>query len=137
MRSASLYVWLRLARVFQKIDRRTADYLRQWDLSIAQFDVLVQVGIAEGMTQQELADKLLVTKGNISQLIERLERRGLVRRSQEGRMSRLYLTEEGRALRELVMPAQEGLICDQFGSLSAEDLSRLRDILGRLDRSLR
>lgn len=137
MRSASLYVWLRLARVFQRIDRRTADHLRRWDLSLAQFDVLVQVGVAEGMTQQELANKLLVTKGNISQLIERLERRGLVRRCQEGRASRLYLTMDGRALRAQVMPAQEALICEQFESLSADDLARLRDILARLDRSLR
>lgn len=137
MRSASVYVWLRLARVFQKVDRRSADLLRGWDLSIAQFDVLVQVGFAEGMTQQELADQLLVTKGNVSQLLERLERRGLIRRCQEGRVSRLYLTDAGRALREQVIPAQETLICEQFETLSAEDLSRLRDILARLDRSLR
>ncbi len=136
MRIPAVYVWLRLARVFQKIERRTAEHLREWDLSIAQFDVLAQVGVAEGMTQQELADKLLVTKGNVSQLLERLERRRLIRRCQEGRASRLYLTDEGRELRQQVMPAQEQLISKQFDSLSADDLSRLRDILARLDHAL-
>ena len=136
MRIPAVYVWLRLARVFQKIDRRSAELLRAWDLSIAQFDVLAQVGFGEGMTQQELADKLLVTKGNVSQLLERLERRGLIRRCQEGRASRLYLTASGRALREQVMPAQEHLICEQFAAVSASDLTQLRDILARLDRSL-
>lgn len=136
MRVPAVYVWLRLARVFQKIERRTAEHLRAWDLSIAQFDVLAQVGVAEGMTQQELADKLLVTKGNVSQLLERLERRRLIRRCQEGRASRLYLTDEGRELRQQVMPAQEQLISEQFDSLSADDLSRLRDILARLDHAL-
>lgn len=136
MRIPAVYVWLRLARVFQKIDRRSADLLRAWDLSIAQFDVLAQVGIGEGMTQQELADKLLVTKGNVSQLLERLERRGLIRRCQEGRASRLYLTDSGRVLREQVMPAQEHLICQQFAALSASDIAQLRAILARLDRSL-
>lgn len=137
MRIPAVYVWLRMARVFAKVDRRTSDYLRTWDLSVAQFDVLAQVGIAEGMTQQELADKLLVTKGNVSQLLERLERRGLIRRCQEGRASRLYLTDAGRALREQVVPAQERLIQEQFEGLSADDLLRLRDILARLDHSLR
>lgn len=137
MRNGAVYVWLRLARVFQRIDRRTADHLRAWDLSIAQFDVLAQVGIAEGMTQQELADKLLVTKGNVSQLLERLERRGLIRRCQEGRASRLYLTDAGRVLREEVVPMQERFICEQFAGLSPADLHRLRDMLVRLDRSLR
>lgn len=136
MRIPAVYVWLRLAHVFAKIDRRTADHLRTWDLSVAQFDVLVQVGVAEGMTQQELADKLLVTKGNVSQLLERLERRGLIRRCQEGRMSRLHLTPAGSALRERVMPAQERLIQEQFESLSAEELGRLREILARLDHAL-
>lgn len=137
MRHAAVYVWLRLARVFQRVDRRTADQLRAWDLSVAQFDVLAQVGLAEGMTQQELADRLLVTKGNVSQLLERLERRGLIRRCPEGRLSRLYLTNEGRTLRDEVLPMQEQFICDQFAALSDDDLARLRDILVRLDHALR
>ena len=51
-RSSAVPAWLRLVRVFQKVDRASVDLLRQWDLSVAQFDVLVQVGVAEGMTQQ-------------------------------------------------------------------------------------
>jgi len=91
--------WLRLARVFQKVDRATVDLLRQWDLSVAQFDVLVQVGNAEGLTQQQLADRLLVTKGNVCQLLDRMEERGLLVRQQEGRANHLYLTEKGKDIR--------------------------------------
>jgi DNA-binding MarR family transcriptional regulator len=70
--------WLRLARVYRQIDRASAELLRRWDLSVAQFDVLAQIGVRAGLTQQELADHLLVTKGNISQFLARMERRGLV-----------------------------------------------------------
>src|SRR5579864_7785341 len=84
----SLLIWLRLARVYQKVDHASAERLRAWDLSVAQFDALAQIRAAEGLMQQELADRLLVTKGNISQLIDRLAARGLIRRQQEGRASR-------------------------------------------------
>ncbi len=68
MLRSSVLAWLRLYRVVQKIDRAQSAYLRSWDLNTAQFDVLAHVGAHKGITQQELADSLLVTKGNISQL---------------------------------------------------------------------
>jgi len=55
--------------VFHKIDTRSARFFREHKRKSAQFDVLAQVGVASGMTQQELADALLVSKGNISQLL--------------------------------------------------------------------
>lgn len=130
----TLLAWLRLARVYGRIDRATAALLRRWDLSVAQFDVLVQLGAREGITQQELADRLLVTKGNVSQLIARMARRGLIRRSQEGRAMRLYLTEAGRRLRDEALPAQEALIAAHFAPLLPEDRRALHALLRRLDR---
>src|SRR5690242_11956524 len=98
MPRSALLAWLRLARVFQKIDRASVVLLRPWDLNVAQFDVLTQVGSSQGITQQELADRLLVTKGNISQLLDRMERLGLLKRCQEGRTNTLILTETGQRL---------------------------------------
>src|SRR5437764_3859966 len=89
LREPAVMAWLRLARVFQKVDRASADHLRCWGLSVAQFDVLAHVGATEGQTQQELADSLLVTKGNVCQLVGRMEADGLIRRCQEGRVNRV------------------------------------------------
>lgn len=135
-RSIAVPAWLRLARVFQKIDRASVDHLRHWDLSVAQFDVLAQVGLRAGMTQQQLADHLLVTKGNVCQLIDRMEERGLLVRHQEGRANRLYLTEKGRQLRAEALPAQDQLIGDIFATLPREDQASLLATLRRLDHSL-
>src|SRR6185312_3683449 len=85
LRTPAVLAWLRLARVYQKIDRASAEQLRRWGLSVAQFDVLAHIGAREGLSQQQLADSLLVTKGNVTQLLHRLEHDGLVRRCQEGR----------------------------------------------------
>lgn len=132
----ALTAWMRLARVYQKVDRASAERLRAWELSVAQFDALTQVRAAEGLMQCELAGKLLVTKGNISQLLDRLEARGLLVRRKAGRISRLYLTDAGRALMDEVTPGQEAFIVAQLGGLDDGDLRALREALRRLDHAL-
>ncbi len=136
LRTPAVLVWLRLARVFQKVDRASVEHLRDWGLSVAQFDVLAQVGAAEGITQQEVAQSLLVTKGNVAQLLDRMEAAGLLRRRQDGRCNRLVLTDEGRALHAAVAPAQEGLITQLFASLSPDERVALLATLRRLDHAL-
>jgi DNA-binding MarR family transcriptional regulator len=127
---------MRLARVFQKVDRASAEHLRQWGLSVAQFDVLAQVGSAEGITQQELADRLLVTKGNICQLLDRMEQAGLISRRQAGRVNHLALTDAGQRLYQEVAPVQERFIAGQFSVLSPEEEAQILSILRKLDHAL-
>jgi len=107
--------WLRLARGYHQIDRASAEFLRGWDLSVAQFDVLAQIGAHEGLT--------------------RMERRGLVRRTQDGRALILSLTEAGHQLREVVVPAQEALIAARLAPLDPTTLRALSGALRMLDRS--
>jgi DNA-binding MarR family transcriptional regulator len=136
LRRHSLLAWLRMWRVVQKVERTAAEHLRAYGLNYAQFDVLAHVGAAEGSKQKELGESLLVTKGNVSHLIDQMERRGLVWRRQEGRTNRLYLTEEGRQLFEEVVPAHEDLVHQQMSALSEEEQAQLHELLRELDRSL-
>src|SRR3954471_9249065 len=132
LRQPAVLAWLRLARVFQKIDTRSEQFFRthqlntdQFKLNTAHFDVLAQVGAARGMTQQELADALLVTKGNISQLLTKLEQVGLITRRQAGRTNCLSLTEQGQILFDRVVPQQEALIADLLKPLSDDEQREL------------
>ena len=137
MLHSSVLAWLRLCRIIQKIDRIQSTHLRSWGLNVAQFDVLARVGANKGITQQELADRLLVTKGNISQLLDRMEREGLLKRWQEKRSNNLILTEKGQELHDRVVPAHEQLIEQQFVALSVTEVTELQRILRKLDSSLR
>jgi DNA-binding MarR family transcriptional regulator len=130
----AVLAWVRLARVVRRVERELARWLEPWGLSTAQFDALAQIGAAEGLTQQELAAALLVTKGNVSQLLARLEARGLVRRHQEGRTLRLALTDAGRRCRDAVVPAHEAWLAARFAALTPEELAALRATLRKLDR---
>lgn len=136
LRKPSVIAWLRLARVYQKVDRASAEHLGDYGLSVGQFDVLAQVGAHDGITQNELAEKLLVTKSNVCQILHRMEDRGLVSRRQEGRAKHLSLTEEGRRLFDEVVPSQEKLIDRLLSSVPPEDHELLSKTLGRLDRAL-
>jgi DNA-binding MarR family transcriptional regulator len=136
LRRPGLLAWLRLARIFQKVERNSGEHLRGWDLNVAQFDVLAHVGASEGMTQQELADSLLVTKGNVCQLLDRMEGRGWISRRQQGRANRLFLTDAGRRLFDEVVPAHEALIAGRFSVLSEGEQERLHELLRKLDKAL-
>lgn len=125
-------LWARIARFYGRQLRLASAHLRAWELSPAQFDVLATVGRHEGMSQQELADRLLVTQGNITQLLDKLEQRGLLRRCPEGRHKRIVLTEAGRKLHDDVVPMQEDLQARQFAPLSSAEQRQLLGMLRKL-----
>ena len=132
----SVRAWLRLMRTHQKVSQTAAEDLRREGLSSGQFDVLVQVGAAEGSTQQQVADALLVTKSNVCQLLDRMARAGLVRREQHGRTNHLYLTTEGKRLYDRVVPSHERKIAELFSALSIEEQTELLGLLRKLDHAL-
>jgi DNA-binding MarR family transcriptional regulator len=139
-RQPAVLAWCRLARVYGKAQQHAARHLRPFGLTVAQFDVLAQVGAAEGLSQQDLAERLLVTKGNVCGLIDRLERLGLVARQPDPvdrRVNRLVLTAAGRRLYAEVVPAQEALLAERFAALPAAHQYDLLALLRTLDHALR
>jgi DNA-binding MarR family transcriptional regulator len=137
MSQSPVTLWLRFARVFHRIDHRLVAQLRARNLSLAQFDVLAQVSASEGLTQQELANRLLVTKGNVCQLLDRMEQSDLLVRRQDGRANRVYLTAGGSRLVREVLPEQEALIASLLSALTSDEQRQLRVLLRTLDQGLR
>jgi DNA-binding MarR family transcriptional regulator len=135
-RSLSVLTWLRLVRAVQKVGRGGETIIAEYGLSGAMFDVLAQIGGDEGVTQQELAEQLLVTKGNVSQLLSKLEQQGLVEKRAQGQAKHLYLTEKGRGLIEQIMPEHDAFVQERMSKLTNEELRQLNDLLRKLDKRL-
>lgn len=127
-----LLLWFRLSRFYNWSVRSTNQHLKKWDLSTAQFDVLAQVGGHERLTQQELGKKLFVTKGNVTQLVNKMEKLGLIHRKQEGNAKYLSLTAKGRALYEAVVPPQETFQAEQFSKLNKDEQKQLLELLRKI-----
>jgi len=125
-------IWFRLSRIYNKSIRESNQHLKKWNLSIAQFDVLAQIGSQKRLSQQELADKLLVTKGNITQLLSKLENMGLIQREQEWKTKYLSLTKKGKELFEEVVPLQEQFQASQFSKLNQEEKKQLLELLRKI-----
>ena len=135
----AVVAWMRMARLSARLERALDQQTRTYGLSLAQFDVLAQVGAREGMSQQELAQRLLVTKANVTQLLERMATLELIERrpSGTGRAVRLHLTPRGRELHDRLVPAHEGAVAVLLSGLSADELRVLTPLLHTLDRSVR
>lgn len=129
-----LMVWFRISRIYNQSTRESNQHLKKWNLSAAQFDVLVQIGFNERLSQQELADKLFVTKGNITQLLNKMEELRLIKREQEWKTKYLSLTEEGKELFHEVVPKQEQFQAAQFSGLNQEEKKQLLDLLRKIQK---
>src|SRR5262249_21235971 len=105
--SPELRAWVQLVRAYQRVVRRLEQALGDPGLSLAQCEVLAHVHFGAGISQSELAQRLLVTKGNVCGLIDRLGAAGLVVRRadpDDRRANRLSLTPRGAALLAGTLP---------------------------------
>ena len=125
-------IWFRLARVYNQNLKSTNIHLKEWDLTTAQFDVLSHIANEHPIMQQELADKLFVTKGNITQLLNKLESLGYIRREREWKTNFLYLTPEGKELFDEVLPAHLEYQADQYKQLTKDEKKQLLQLLKKI-----
>lgn len=128
----ALLIWYRLSRVHSQSVRESEQHLKTWDLTVAQFDVIAQLGRDQRLTQGQLAEKLLVTKGNITQLLVRLEQAGLIKREQDWKVKHVSLTEKGKTLYEQAVPVQERFQASHFEALDREEKEQLLHLLKKL-----
>jgi len=130
-----LLVWFYLSRFFNHSIRLSNQHLKEWNLSAAQFDILVHIGSNKRLTQKELGNKLLVTKGNITQLLGKMEKIGWIHREREWKTKYLSLTEEGKELYDQVAPQQKEFQASQFCNLNREEQQQLLELLKKLQQS--
>ncbi|AJD41490.1 winged helix-turn-helix transcriptional regulator [Rhizobium sp. SEMIA 4085] len=105
--------WIAVARACQLMQQSLGRSLAELDIKTPHLDILINLYRFEGISQQELARKLLVGRSNMSMLLPQMEKRGLIKRcgdDKDKRVLRLYLTPEGRSLTERAMVIQTDLI---------------------------
>ncbi|GJE15969.1 MarR family winged helix-turn-helix transcriptional regulator [Methylobacterium marchantiae] len=127
-----LRVWFRFIRLNRRVTAAMAAELRKLGLSIPQFDVLSTLTEREGLTQQDLAARLYVTKGNVSGLIDRLVEAGFVERHAipgDRRSHALHLTPAGTEIAAHGIAAQKAYVARTLGTLPQEDIAAFEDLV--------
>jgi len=97
-----------------------------------QYSVLVVVDQDGPMSQRELCDKVDLDRSTITDLLTRMERRGLILRRpdpEDGRRKSVVLTDEGRAERRRLRPLVEQVEKELTSALTGAEREALRDAL--------
>jgi DNA-binding MarR family transcriptional regulator len=125
---APIRLWFRMVRLMARMQAAISERLRQIGISIPQCDVLTTLTEQEGVNQQQLAERLYVTKGNISGLLDRLEEAGFVERraaASDRRQYSIHLTDSGRAMAERAIGVQHEWIASTLGRMTEGQLKAL------------
>ena len=129
-----------LAQVCRLHRERAGTILEAVGLFRGQPPVLMRLHEADGQTQGDLAARLRVAPATMTKMIQRMERAGFVQRRPDAadqRISRVYLTDAGRAVRAEMMTALGTLEAETFAGLDDVERAHLRGFLERLRANLR
>ena len=133
--SRALRTYVKLMRAADSVTARTHRHLSATGLSISQFAVLESLYHLGPLTQREIGQKILRSSGNITMVIDNLEKTGLVRRERneaDRRFFIVHLTDKGDNLINKIFPPHAAVIAKDLGVLTAAE----QDILGSLCKKL-
>ncbi|MGN1387876.1 MAG: MarR family winged helix-turn-helix transcriptional regulator [Bacillus sp. (in: firmicutes)] len=126
-------IWLRLTRFTHQSNLLSNEFLKPYDLTSAQFDVLMQISNYEPITQSELAEKVTVTQGGISRMLSRLEKERLIVRKQDWKTKNISLTKKGWVKLEAAFEAQLAFQSSFFDEcLSPDEQKQLYSLMSRV-----
>lgn len=133
----ALRVWLRLLTCTQLIERRVRSRLReQFATTLPRFDLMAQLERhPEGLKMGELSRLLMVTGGNVTAIVDQLEKEGLVERLDEPadrRAFRIRLTRTGERSFAEMARAHEGWVVELFGGMSRREQDDLLRLLAKV-----
>jgi DNA-binding MarR family transcriptional regulator len=134
-----LKMWIRLLGVTRASENALREFLRlKHDTTLPRFDVMAALyRRREGVTMGELSRMLLVSNGNATAVVDRLEAEALVLRTPseaDRRTVHVALTAEGMAAFETMAEGHEAEVARLFAGLSEDDLDQLTTILKRMGR---
>lgn len=129
-------IWLRMMRFTHESNNLSNEFLKQFDLTTAQFDVLMQISLFEPITQSKLAKKVTVTQGGISRMLARLEQEQLIMREQSWKTKYISLTEKGNVLLNNAFDAQLAFQTSFFDeTLTKEEQKTLYKLISRVQKN--
>jgi MarR family 2-MHQ and catechol resistance regulon transcriptional repressor len=136
----TLDTFVKLTRCTNSVLARLAERNSIGELTYSQFAVLEALYHLGPMTAGDVSQKILKSGGNLTLVIDNLERDGLVRRerdSNDRRVIHVHLTEAGKGKVEAVLPGHVAALVDEFKILSAKEQVMLGELCKKLGRSWR
>ncbi|MCD4780317.1 MAG: MarR family transcriptional regulator [Candidatus Omnitrophica bacterium] len=124
-----------LALVYNIMNNHLSNFLKEFHLSPGKFNILLTVkhqGKQEGISQVDISKHLIVTPSNMTKLIDKLEKEGLVSRSameNDRRVNIINITPEGSSLLDQVWPGYQSRLKALVSGLTDEKQKKLAGLL--------
>jgi MarR family 2-MHQ and catechol resistance regulon transcriptional repressor len=131
----ALNTLIALLRAAESVSARLNSRLEGEDITPAQFGALEALFHLGPLTHQRLAEKMLRSCGNITLIVDNLEKRGLARRvrdENDRRARPIELTADGKALMRRIFPAHATAVAREFSVLTAAEQEQLRGLCKKL-----
>ena len=135
----TLNAFIKLMRATESVNHRLSRHLSEADLTISQFGVLEGLLHLGHRNQKEIGEKLLKSGGNITLVIDNLEKRGFVVRKKDSNDRRaliISLTVQGKSFIEDFFPLHLSKINEEFSVLTEKEKSELGRICKKLGKSI-
>ena len=135
MQISGVHLWLILWKAFDAVREHAERHIESLGLCLSDFGVLEALLHKGPLTHRELGRKVLTSAGNMTDVVDKLEARGLVRRvrgTADRRQVRVELTDAGRAMIEHVFPRHAEDIARAMSGLDGAELRALGELLRRL-----
>lgn len=131
----ALNTYTKLMRSAESVTSRVSRTMAAAGLTISQFGVLEALHHKGPLCQRDIAAKILKSTGNITMVIDNLEKQELVTRersSEDRRFLTIRLTERGEVLISDVFAKVETAILEEMSALTGEE----QELLGKLCKKL-
>src|SRR5271157_3954300 len=131
----ALDTFIKLTRAVDSLYSRLARRGTLGDLTLSQFGVLETLYHLGSMSQSVICSKLLKSGGNMTLVVDNLEKHGLVQRNQDiedRRITTVSLTSAGRDLIKEVLPVHVAAIVEEMNTISIEEQKTLGEICKKL-----
>jgi DNA-binding MarR family transcriptional regulator len=127
--------WIAVIRAEKAIVRELSKSLAPLGIKLVQLDILMNLHRHPGMSQHDLARRLLVGRSNITMLLPQLEAQGLLRRegdAKDKRVIRLFLTEDGEELLTKALAIYTDLIDRVMAQSTPEECDAMGEQMQRI-----
>ncbi len=128
--------WIAVVETYQECNRRYAQMLREFDLTVPQFDVLNAIqSLGDDALPKRIAERMLVTRGNVSGVLNRLQEHELIitRQTQSDKRSFVCeLTPAGKKLLEAAKNAAALFIEEQLSPFDEDEMQSIERKMRRM-----
>ncbi len=136
----ALKTWVKLARAFNSVNRVINEEINTYGVTPSQFGVLEALYHLGDMPIGKLANKILITGGNMTVILDNLEKNGFIERIKSPNDRRslfIHITDKGKDLIKSVFPSHINYVSNVFSVLTEDELITLGNLLKKLGTNIK